>query len=92
MGRLLLINKCDGCYPPYVAHVVDEGMGSSRRVPWAKFADGRVWELRRLADFDQNAELARRAAIAWATRNGWRVHTSVRDPDTLRVQFQKPEG
>jgi hypothetical protein len=71
-----------------VAHVVDEGLGSSRRVSWADFADGRVWELHRRADFDQDAEHARRAAMAWATRNGWRVRTSVPDPDTLRVQFE----
>lgn len=73
-----------------MAHVVDEGLGNSRRVSWVDFADGLVWELTRGQDFDQDAEHARRAAIAWANRNGWRVHTSVRDPDTLRVRFEAP--
>lgn len=71
-----------------MAHVVDEGLGSSRRVPWADFADGLVWELVRGQDFDQDAEHARRAAIAWAGRNSRRVRTSVVDADTLRVRFE----
>ena len=70
-----------------MAHVVDEKLGA-RRVPWAQFADGRTWRLVRGQDFDQDAEHARRAAMAWATRNGWRVQTSVRDADTLLVQFR----
>jgi hypothetical protein len=57
-------------------------------VPWASFADGQVWELRRGIDFDQDAQRARRAAMAWATRNGFRVHTSVLTPGVLRVQFE----
>lgn len=73
-----------------MAHVVDEGLGSSRRVPWEEYTDGRVWELSRGQDFDQDAEHARRAVMAWATRNGWRVRTSVPDPDTLRVRFETP--
>jgi hypothetical protein len=68
--------------------VVDEGLGSSRRVRWDEFTDGRVWQLVRGTDFDQDAEHARRAAMAWAARNGWRVRTAVLDPDTLRVQFE----
>lgn len=71
-----------------MAHVVDEGLGSSRRVPWVDYADGRVWELRRPDDFDQDAKHARRAVIAWASRNGRRVRTSVVDSDTLRVRFE----
>lgn len=71
-----------------MAHVVDEGLGNSRRVRWEDYADGRVWELRRDVDFDQDAERARRAAMAWAYRHEVTVRTSVPSPDRLRVQFQ----
>jgi len=70
-----------------VAHVVDEGLGNSRRVPWADFTDGQVWELEAPADFDQDAERARKAAMSWAYRNGYEPHTSVLSPARLRVQF-----
>lgn len=71
-----------------MAHVVDEGLGTPRRVRWEDFSDGRAWELRKGIDFDQDAEHARRAAMAWAYRRGGRVRTSVPSPGRLRVQFQ----
>lgn len=58
-------------------------------MPWADFADGRAWELQRGADFDQDAERARKAAMSWAYRNGYEPHTSVLSPARLRVQFVK---
>lgn len=72
-----------------MAHVVDEGLGNPRRVPWAEYADGRAWELVRGVDFDQDSEHARRAAKAWAYRRGGRFATSVASPGRLRVQFEK---
>lgn len=75
-----------------MAHVVDS-IGQPRQVPWAEFADGRVWELVRAdsadgpGDFDQDAEHARRAAMAWAARHGLAIRTSVLGPDRLRVQI-----
>jgi len=71
-----------------VAHVVEDGVGVSRRVPWENFSDGRVWELVAGTDYDQDDEHARRAAMAWAYRRGARVRTSVPSPGRLRVQFQ----
>jgi hypothetical protein len=72
-----------------VARVVEGDAGISRRVPWELFSDGRVWELLEGQDFDQDAEHARRAVMAWAYRRGVKVRTSVPSPDRLRVQFQK---
>ena len=70
-----------------MARVIHEGIGNPRRVPWADYADGRTWELVRGQDFDQDAEHARRAAMAWAYRHDAEVRTSVPSPDRLRVQL-----
>jgi hypothetical protein len=67
--------------------VVEDGVGVSRRVPWDAYADGRVWELERGLDYDQDDEHARRAAKAWAYRRGAEFRTSVPSPGRLRVQF-----
>lgn len=69
-----------------MAYVVDS-IGQPRRIPWADYADGQVWELEAGVDFDQDAEHARRAAMTWAYRHGFEPHTSVSAPDRLRVQF-----
>lgn len=70
-----------------VAKVVDGGVGVSRRVPWAQYADGRVWELTRGEDYDQDDEHARRAAMAWAYRHDLGIRTSVPSPGRLRVMI-----
>lgn len=57
-------------------------------MPWEDYSDGRVWELSRPDDFDQDAEHARRAAMSWAYRHDATVRTSVPSPDRLRVQFR----
>ena len=71
-----------------MAHVVDDGMQSTRRVRWENYSDGRVWELERGVDYDQDDEHARRAVMAWANRRGTRVRTSVPSPGRLQVEFQ----
>lgn len=73
-----------------MAHVVDEGIGHPRRVPWVDYADGRVWELVAGEDYEQDDEHARRAAKAWAYRRGAQFHTSIPSPGRLRVQFVGP--
>ncbi len=66
-------------------------MGAARRIPWAAFADGRVWELERGLDYTQDDEHARSAAKAWAYRRGAKFRTSVPSPGRLRVQFVGPQ-
>lgn len=65
-----------------------------RQVPhvrWSDFADGAVWELKRGVDFQQKAEKARRAFVLWAIRHGLKGHSSVVDPDTIKVQIERVE-
>lgn len=72
-----------------MARVVEVEVGASPSVGWAEFADGRTYELRRGEDFTQEARLARRAAISWSLRRGLHARTSVPDPDTLIVRFDR---
>ena len=75
-----------------MARVIESDVGGSPYVPWEKYADGQVWELRRSQDFTQTPEAARHAVRAWSRRRGWVAHTSVVSPDVLRVKIVRKRG
>ena len=72
-----------------MARVVEVEVGATPSVDWAAIADGRTYELRRGEDFQQEARLARRAAISWSLRRGLHARSSVPDTETLIIRFDR---
>jgi hypothetical protein len=62
---------------------------SAPRVEWAKYTNGKWWELKNGEDFHQSARSAGRAARQWASNHGYRCSAVTTEAGDLQVQFRK---
>lgn len=61
-------------------------------VDWAQWADGNEYRLRRRIDFEQDAERARRAFLAWASRRDLGTRTRWINPDQVLIAAVPKRG